>query len=343
MFSLYPFLSKRFHAFPEKACKTAAIALTYTCQENCEYCFAKNLSGFFPPYITVENFNKSLQWLIKQGFYFITLAGGEPTEHPQFSEISNIIKIAAENNPKLTICLITKRFDLKYIFNNMAGYKDKFIFQANLSCNDLNSKEKLETLSCNSRYIKENRGYICIRTVLKDDDDNFEQSTRKLIDFASLHKLSLRFSFDSCMRINEETMIVRAKRTVNFIENCIKKNVRAQSVRSIPSCFFERVQLKKYSNYLLFNCFKGIHEPSPHFYINPDLSSFMCCSAHYKIKNILQYSKIDELLEKYRAYLAGCSFEPLFERCAKCDFFKKKLCFGGCFGHRGGTDKIIDI
>jgi hypothetical protein len=237
---------------------------------------------------------------------------------------------------------MTKRFDLKYIFNNMTGYKDKFIFQVNLSCNDLNSKEKLETLSCNSRYIKENGGYICIRTVLKDDD-NFEQSARKLIDFASLHKLSLRFSFDSCMRINEKTMIVRAKRTVNFIENCIKKNVRAQSVRSIPSCFFERVQLKEYSNYLLFNCFKGIREPSPHFYINPDLSSFMCCSAHFKIKNILQYSKIDELLEKYRAYLAGCSFEPVFERCTKCDKFMEKLCFGGCFGHRGWTEKIIDI
>jgi len=348
MFSFYPFLSKifykRFYTFPEKACRNAAIALTYACQENCEYCFAKNLSSLFPSYITVEDFNKSLQWLTKQGFYFIALGGGEPTDHPQFPEICNIISAAAKNNPKLRICLMTKRFGLKHIFDNIAEYKNNFIFQVNLSGNDLNSMEKLETLSCNSRYIKGKRGYICIRTVLQDEnDDNFQLSARKLIDFASLHKLNLRFSFDSCMRITENTMIMRAKRTVSFIENCIKMNIRAQSVRSIPSCFFDRIQLKKYSNYLLFNCFQGMQEPPVHFYINPNLSSFMCCSAHYKIKNILQYKTIYELIEKYRTYLAGCSFEPIFERCAKCDKFKKRLCFGGCFGHRGGTEKIINI
>ena len=346
MFSSYPFLLKLFfkrsYIFPEKVCRTAGIALTYSCQENCAYCFARKLPPFFPPYITVEDFNKALRWLIKQNFYFITLGGGEPTEHPRFAEICDKIKMAIKDNPKLRVCLMTKRSGLRHILDDIAGYKNKFIFQVNLSFDDLNYPDKLETLSCNSRYIKENRGYICARTVLKDDD-NFEQSARKLIDFAALHKLSLRVSFDSCTPISEETMEARAKKTINFIEDCANKGVRVQFVRPIPSCFFNRAQIKKYAHYLMLSCFKGVYEPWPHFYINPDLSSFMCCSAHYRIKNILQYSTINELLEKYRAYLAGSSFLPVFGRCAKCDKFHKRLCFGGCFGHRGGTEKITDI
>jgi len=252
--------------------------------------------------------------------------------------------MAVKNNPKLTICLMTKRFGLKHIFDNMARYKDNFIFQVNLSNNDFNSIKKLETLSYGSHYIKDKGGHLCIRTVLEDEDDNnFQLKARKLIDFVSLHKLKLRFSFDSCMRITETVMGIRAKKAVNFIEDCIEKNVHVQFVRSIPSCFFDRIQLKKYSNYLLFNCFKGIHEPLPHFHINPDLSSFMCCSAHYRIKDVLQYRTIYELLEKYKVYLKRFSFEPVFERCAKCGKFRKKLCFGGCLGHQGGTEKIIDI
>ncbi len=304
MFSPYLFLSKvftrRFYAFPKSVCRTVGIALTYICQENCEYCFAKNLSRFFPSYMAIKDFNKSLQWLIEQNFNFISLVGGEPTIHPRFFEICDIIKMAVKNNPKLTFCLMTKRFDLKHIFDNITAYKDKFIIQVNLSNNDFNSNDKLETLNNDAHYIKNKGGHLCIRTVLQDeDDDNFQLNARKLIDFVSFHKLILRFSFDSCMRINEKTMGVRAKRTINLLENCIRKKVYVKSVRSIPSCFFDRIQLKKYSNYLILNCFKGIHEPLPHFYINPDLSSFMCCSAHYRIKNVLQYRTIHELVEKY--------------------------------------------
>jgi len=348
MLLLHPLLAKifpgTFYVFPEKTRRTAGIALTYTCQENCGYCLAKNLPQAFPPHITLEDFNKSLQWLIKQNFSFITIVGGEPTAHPQFFEICNIIKLAIKDNPKLQILLMTRKFILKHIFDNIAEYKNRFFIQVNLSNDDLNSTEKLKTLSDSFNYIKNKGGYLSVRTVLQgENDNNFELNTLRLIDFLSSHKLNLRFSFDSCIRISEKTMAIRAEKAINFIENCIRKKVRVKLVRSIPSCFFDQTQLKKYSNYLILNCFKGIHEPLPHFVINPDLSSFMCCSAHYRIKNVLQYESISGLLEKYKAYLTRYLSEPAFQRCAKCDKFKKKACLGGCLGQRGGIEKIIDI
>jgi len=68
------------------------LLITMRCNRACSYCFAKEkLHSYSAPEsvknITLENFNKVLDFLLKSNQNVLQLAGGEPTIHPQFKEM----------------------------------------------------------------------------------------------------------------------------------------------------------------------------------------------------------------------------------------------------------------
>ena len=75
----------------------ANIMLTYRCNLRCSYCFANEFVGKESTDISLENFLKAVSFITSSGEPRIGLIGGEPTVHPGFRVIMDLL-IA---NPKV--------------------------------------------------------------------------------------------------------------------------------------------------------------------------------------------------------------------------------------------------
>ena len=73
------------------------IMLTYRCNLRCPYCFANEFVNKDKTDITIRNFLKAVSFITRDGSSNIGLIGGEPTLHPGFREIMELL-IA---NPKV--------------------------------------------------------------------------------------------------------------------------------------------------------------------------------------------------------------------------------------------------
>lgn len=67
------------------------IMLTYRCNLHCPYCFANEFVNKDKTDITIRNFLKAVSFITRDGTSNIGLIGGEPTLHPGFGEIMDLL------------------------------------------------------------------------------------------------------------------------------------------------------------------------------------------------------------------------------------------------------------
>ena len=67
------------------------IMLTYRCNLNCSYCFANEFVNKERADISLDNFKSAIEFLTRVDSAHIGLIGGEPTLHPQFKEIMELL------------------------------------------------------------------------------------------------------------------------------------------------------------------------------------------------------------------------------------------------------------
>lgn len=65
--------------------------LTYRCNLHCSYCFANEFVNKENTDITIRNFRKAVDFLTRSGVTCISLIGGEPTLHPVFRIIMDML------------------------------------------------------------------------------------------------------------------------------------------------------------------------------------------------------------------------------------------------------------
>ena len=67
------------------------IMLTYRCNLHCPYCFANEFVNKQNTDISVSNFRKAVDFLTRTGTASIGLIGGEPTLHPAFQILMEML------------------------------------------------------------------------------------------------------------------------------------------------------------------------------------------------------------------------------------------------------------
>ena len=67
------------------------IMLTYSCNLKCPYCFANEFVNKESSRISIENFAKAISFLTKEDIARVGLIGGEPTLHPEFKTILEML------------------------------------------------------------------------------------------------------------------------------------------------------------------------------------------------------------------------------------------------------------
>lgn len=299
--------------------------LTYNCNKNCSYCFAKGENERFPKEMSLDDFKLLLDWFKKQRIKKISLLGGEPTTYSKFKEVMALLK---KNGIEITL-FTNGLFDSGLISTLDKGVIKSYMINYNPRRHY--TKEEWALLNNNLKILRK---------------DGFEV---KLSYNVYKNNLDYQYIFDACEkysisgvrfclvnpnrdRTNEFLNFKDIKKLVpyviKFVKESVKRNLKLELDCCLPLCVFndkERLFMEK-------SCkrFSGLCSPACD--INPDLSVYRCLPmSSIKASNILLFQDMKTLISYFDAKTDELKWATeSFPECKNCKYKLRKQCQGGC-------------
>lgn len=313
----------------------ANIALTKYCNLNCPYCFANSMiSEEDKKYIDLNTFKKILDWIEKSpNEKRIGLIGGEPTLHPEFIKILNILNNFCEETGKESI-LFTNGINLEKFISYISPKMSVLI---NLNDPSTMSKQQLNNLN-NSLYklFKDgklsglNPQFSCgCNLSLKIKNYDFFWN---YVDIFNLKKVRVSVTApnnDNLKKNKEEYYKKMKKIFLDFIIKAKKRNVSVYiDCNHIPLCYFsssENEIIKKVCN----DIYDGFCEPC--IDITPDFKATCCFGTYDSLIDCNLFDNCDELRNYFCKKIISKKVEfNNTGKCYNCNDFILAKCQGGC-------------
>ncbi len=305
------------------------------CNLNCEYCFANKVMERDKQNISIDNLIKVLAFIKKSKIDNFSIIGGEPTLHPYFIEILNILtkqvflkSVLIFSNGifnQFVLDSIIKLSETKKL-SLLINYNDPIILGVNRNGILLHNIKEL---------VKKNIEIILGLNIYKHHQD-FNYIIEKSKDFGLTN---IRWSLVVPNGINQSNLNVKdyfieyKSELIKFLELCRLNGIKPQvDCNNIPLCLYDDDEFKK----IVFLENNGISACYPIIDILPDLSVIRCFALSEETKvNLLDFNnkrEIDnyfsrEIDDKYASL-------PLFEECNNCVSFKMKNKSCGCIAYK---------
>lgn len=295
------------------------IAITYACNQNCNYCQASNLRDNY--HIDKDSFKLVLQWAKKNDYKSILFTGGEPTLHPDFK----------------VFCKKVKEEGLRVYVTTNGSFCDSSYLE-NVDCVFFNVSASTK-LSHISKIIQETNHKITFIYRVNINSNTSSEFLNKVKQDAFSQKVRIRAGITTDPLFAEKRVQnlseIKANiaRLISFCSDCSDSGIYTYLARPIPRCFFSSDQWRKMR---VFNvktkCFVG-HKGNyaSRIVVNPDLSLYGCFSNGFKIANLLDHGKKDiiNFLRKNHAKAVekGCFLMGETD----CKYFRSNECFGVCY------------
>ncbi len=318
----------------------ANVLLTEKCVRSCPYCFAKE-------YMTNSSVEEILKWedLIYIADLFessnekhISLLGGEPSLHPNFTEfILYLLKRNFHVNV-FTSGIMSEKILLKAKENLRTIDPEQLSFVCNIN----NPKDSLKNeFQKVKKFLKVfNKQTSTSFNIYKSDFDlNFlidiikEYQLKPHIRLGLAHPIPGANNF--FLKINE--FKVFAKRLMSFFNNLENNEISIGLDCGFVMCIFSDTQLGKLfkltNNRLGFSC-------GPAIDFGPDMSVWSCFPlSNIHKKSIYDFNSLKEIYDFYfnmNKEIRGDKI-GILKKCSSCSFNKRNLCAGGCTAH------LVDI
>jgi len=311
------------------------ISFTYSCNLNCDYCFAKGLRVKNRGFISFDDLVLVVEWLVKQGVRSVGLFGGEPTFHPEFNKL---ICYAAS---KISIFLPTNGlFEESKKIPFLKGEIKGVVLHFNLKAAYM--KSDWELFNRNAEFLSSLNILTSVRFVI----DSMPLPKKEILSFYRKHRVPFGFAFakPGAFKKNRFLALQKIKETMSLIEKDIlslrKNGINAFITGSLPFCFVE--------DYLhLFS--SNSDEPYPRqgaccltedgefdasIIIQPDLTTNICMGLPLlNPKRIVEYETLDEAKKFFEKDFLRIQKQPLFKECKKCEYYNN-YCYGGCLAYK---------
>jgi len=316
--------------------RTAWITTNYSCNINCEWCYAKNTANCTQK-MDINTAKSIVDSLVDLGVRGITLIGGEPTLHNNIVDIITYIK---DKDPTIKIglttngiCLENNAFAKQLVKAGLSG--------CNVSIKGLSAEAYFESTGSADGYEKMLKGYHNIKEagcntvasfVITEYDKRKIDNLNELCHEKSIEKILIQFVKPTVGLISEPIMPMKdMAKTVKYIyENWNDIDYKIEI--SFPICLIDKIvfddlyQHKKLKLGCHIQTGNGINFdtegriiPCNHFVDLPyDKDPHLSSNSIKEVWNSVEFQKI---MNK------SCCFPSL--KCKTCE--RWDICRGGCF------------
>ena len=329
------------------------IMLTDVCNLQCPYCFANEFVNHNRNDITIDTFKQALNFAATDKSSKLGLIGGEPTLHPQFREI---LQILIDDQRFNNIIIYTNGIRIGEFAKELSHPKFKMLINCN-SENDIGSvayKKIVDNLELliHDYYMKEK---ITLGFNLYKPDFEYDY-IMNLLRHYDLHsvRISVVVPNDAQKRNFDVTSYFSSikPRLIEFFHSALCEHIIPWfDCNKIPSCLitnkerellfklYERLPEKYRSSGDFFrdtSIFTSTVTCSPVVDILQDLSAVRCFGlSSYTRVNIKDFSTLTDLKNYYSKTIDALAIQfGICDDCKDCYRGKTMLCTGGCLAYK---------
>lgn len=312
----------------------ANVLLTQLCVRSCPYCFAQKYMGEVSPkdMLSWDNLIYLADFFIKSGVYHMSLLGGEPLLHPQFSEFVHYLSKRGIHSSIFTSGITTKQ-KFEVIKEELIDKGLEYQFICNV--NDP-KKSPASELSKVDSFLKT----FGERTTLSFNIYELDFSFDFLFEYIKKYNLKNHIRLGLAHPIpNQPNHCIPpvdfpkvAERLTYFYEKFKEENIEIGFDCGFPLCIFTEEQLGKmflWSNgRLIFKC-------GPAIDIGTDMSVWSCFPlSSFNKRSLFEFDSIREIDDFYNAKMNEMrNNEGIYDSCTSCKYRKSGLCTAGCVSH----------
>ena len=320
------------------------IMLTYRCNLHCSYCFANEFVNKEKTDITVRNFRKAVEFLTRTGETHIGLIGGEPTLHPVFQLLMEML-IA---NPKVTgITLYSNGLLLDQFIPQITHPKVKLLINCNspLIIGEKSydrMRSNLDTLIW--QYYMKDRIHLGINLYSIDMDYGY---IMELLQRYKLHSLRISVTVPDFSSSSESHVLEYFRKHKEFLLEFFRKMDSIQVLpyydcNHPPYCIWNEAEKKwleayvaRYPEYT--TNLAGHHSQCiPTVDILPNLQAVRCFGMSDFMKvSIDDFRNINDLTKCFLYEIDACAHKlSACDDCKNCYERKTHNCVAGCMGFK---------
>jgi organic radical activating enzyme len=294
----------------------------------CKYCYVKEQASKFPLDLDCGDFANILDWLMVLDVDEIILLGGEPTLHPFFAQILEIIR-----ERKLSARLFTNgtyNSSVSDLVSQNDCVENMFFHYDE---NYLKSSDKtVDKFVTNLEQAAASSKKIWLRwNVDKPDTDS-----SRVIALAEKYSANIGYSISVPTPSSNQIPIAGvheyAKSLVNLISSASDKGIEIHPGRALPLCAFDAQQLellKKLGN------LEGTCVAINDLTVNTDLSLQLCSVSHsINTGRVSGVKDLEEKIEFLKREESELRLQPAILECNECEWFGNGECQGGCYGYK---------
>lgn len=320
----------------------ANIMINDICNLKCPYCFAQELSNRNNKNITMDNFEKAIDFVLTGGANEqIGLIGGEPTLHPQFDKILEYL-----NNRKDVKNVIVFTNGIK--INKYLDYLNEEKFSLLVNCNSSKDiGDKNYQLLCDNLIKIKNIGLnqrVClgINVYKKNMDYNY---IFELLKCANIQKLRLSIAVPNYEVETNFDYLEYYKQMKNIVIKIIMRAIENDILpffdcNQLPICFVTNNErnniLKCLRKEDITNIISLENHCAPVIDILQDLRAVRCMGLSDVLSvKINDFKNINDLRKYFETEIDDLKYIiQNKEQCEKCYYAHTKRCSSGCLCYK---------
>lgn len=312
----------------------ANVLLTQLCVRSCPYCFAQKYMGEVSPkdMLSWDNLIYLADFFLKSGVHHMSLLGGEPLLHPQFSEFILYLSKRGIHSSIFTSGITTAN-KFAVIKDELANKNLNYQFVCNVNDPTKSPANELSKVDSFLEIFGE-------RTSLSFNIYELDFSFDFLFDYIKKYNLKKHIRLGLAHPIPHQPnhcippvdFPKVAEKLSVFYDKYKDENVEIGFDCGFPLCIFNEEQLGKmflWSNgRLVFKC-------GPAIDIGPDMSLWSCFPlSSFNKRSVFEFDSIRDIDDFYSKKIEELrNGDGIYEDCACCNFRKNGLCTAGCVSH----------
>ncbi len=315
------------------------VSIIWGCNMDCSYCLAESNNNH-KALMSVSDAKALFNWLMSRGVETIALLGGEPTIHPHFNEITDIIRDCGIKAGVATNGLFSSE--------KRGAFEREVYKRVSVHINDewFYNSDQIEKLRDNLAFLSQSGTEIETRYVAHSsgiDTDFIKEMARisgsKIINF-SIARPEV-YGGTAYLPIKSVRLLLsKLKRVIDGLRG---EGYISNIIALYPKCI-----KRGYED--LFDGYDGnfcslddAGQFDVSFMINPDLTAGVCLSLPNirTERKVVEFLDLEEIKESFKDEFEALRRQPIFEDCLSCLDFNVD-CQGGCLVYKdfkNGTRK----